>query len=241
MDLFSLTVILASGVLGSIVMTVCGFGLGGVVMAIWPYLMLYSQSVAISGLCGLTTALIVVFTNFKYISFKKLLPCLAAGLVDAGIAVVLSVCAAEKIMTRSLGAALLALSCYSIFLGGRIHIRATPLNGMIAGTLGGILSGLFSVGGPPIAIYMLSAADSNDEYRATLNAHFCGITIFATFMRYKSGIVTVDTIKIWMIILAALALGYYIGNKIFHKLDADKLRKIVYAYLALSGLTMLFS
>lgn len=239
MDLFSSVVVMATSLVGSVVMTVCGFGFGGVVMAVWPYIMPYSQSVAVAALCGFTTAFIVVVTNFRYINYKILVPCMITGLIAAAAAVAVSVGAAEKVMMRSLGVALMALSFYSIFLGGKIRIKATPLNGMIAGTLAGTLSGLFAVGGPPAAIYLLSSAENNDEYRATLNAHFCGTTVFATIMRIKNGIITGATLHAWLIAAVAIVLGIFLGNKIFHRLNGDKLRKIVYAYLAVSGFAML--
>ena len=39
-------------------------------------------------------------------------------------------------------------------------------------------------------------------------------------------------------VLAALALGLFLGNKIFNRLDAKKLRIVVYGYLLVSGATM---
>ncbi|MDY3868637.1 MAG: sulfite exporter TauE/SafE family protein, partial [Pyramidobacter sp.] len=108
MDLFSSVVVMATSLVGSVVMTVCGFGFGGVVMAVWPYIMPYSQSVAVAALCGFTTAFIVVVTNFRYINYKILVPCMITGLIAAAAAVAVSVGAAEKVMMRSLGVALMA-------------------------------------------------------------------------------------------------------------------------------------
>ena len=100
-------------------------------------------------------------------------------------------------------------------------------------------TGLFSVGGPPVAIYMLASAHDNQEYRATLNAHFCFTSGVATIARAANGIITPTTLKLWLMVLAALALGLFLGNKIFNRLDAKKLRMAVYGYLLISGLTMI--
>ena len=40
--------------------------------------------------------------------------------------------------------------------------------------------------------------------------------------------------------IVALLIGTYIGGVIFHKINANKLRKLIYGVMAVSGLTMLF-
>ena len=239
MDMTALALVMASTVMGSIVATVCGFGFGAVAMACWPYFMAYSQSVAVSALCGFSTAIIIAVTQRKHINVRILLPCALAGLAASAACVVLATRVSDKTMIHALGAMLLAVSVYSIFFGGKIRIQGTPLNGIIAGLLGGAGAGLFAVGGPPVAIYLLSSTKDNAEYRATLNAHFCFTSGIATVTRFYKGIITVDTLKIWLMVLAALGLGIILGNRIFNRLDAKKLRLVVYGYMAVSAVTML--
>ena len=57
-------------------------------------------------------------------------------------------------------------------------------------------------------------------------------------IRAINGIITPTTLKLWLMVLAALALGLFLGNKIFNRLDAKKLRMAVYGYLLVSGATM---
>ena len=238
MELSVIAAMLASTVAGGVVASVCGFGFGVVVMAIWPYFLPYSQSVAVSSLCGASTAVMIALPHWKHINFKTLLPCALTGLVASALSVQLSVGAAHKTMLHALGWVLIAIAVYNIFLGGKIRIRPTVRNGVIAGLIGGTGAGLFSVGGPPVAIYMLASASDNQEYRATLNAHFCFTSGVATIARAINGIITPTTLKLWLMVLAALALGLFLGNKIFNRLDAKKLRMAVYGYLLVSGATM---
>ena len=238
MDYSVIAAMLVSTVAGGVVASVCGFGFGVVVMAIWPYFLPYAQSVAVSALCGVSTAVMIAIPCWRHINFKTLLPCALAGLVASALSVQLSVGAAHKTMLHALGWVLIAVAIYNIFLGGRIRIKPTLRNGIIAGLIGGTGAGLFSVGGPPVAIYMLSSANDNQEYRATLNAHFCFTSGVSTVMRAVNGIITPTTLKMWLMVLAALALGLFLGNKIFKRLDAKKLRMVVYGYLLVSGATM---
>lgn len=240
MDWMLTAMMMGTTVAGGIVASVCGFGFGAVAMATWPYFLSYSQAVAVSALCGASTAVMIAVPHWHRINFRILLPCALSGLFFSAASVVLSLGAAERMMVHALGAMLIAVSFYSIFLGGRIRIKGTPLTGMVAGAIGGACAGLFAVGGPPVAIYLLSSTRDNQEYRATLNAHFCFTSGVATFMRWRSGVITPTTVQLWLLVVAALAFGIFLGNKIFKRLDARRLRLAVYGYLAVSGVTMLF-
>ncbi len=239
MELPVILMMLVTTVAGGVLSSVCGFGFGAVAMAAWPYVLPYAQSTAVTALCGVSTAVFIALPHRRSINFKILLPCALSGLAASALSVQISVGAAEKLMVRALGAMLMAASFYSLFLGGRFRIQGTPRNGIIAGLIGGACAGLFAVGGPPVAIYLLSSAKSNQEYRSTLNAHFCFTSGIATLVRWKNGIITPTTIRLWLLVLAALAAGIFLGNKIFNRLDAKKLRRCVYTYMAVSGAAML--
>ena len=229
----------ATSAAGGFITAVCGFGMGPVTMSVLPYVLPYSRAGAVTGLFGLVLGLIIVWKGWRYINVKTLLPCAVAGLLSSSLAAGLSAGAAEKIMLRGLGVLLMLLSVYSVFFSGRIRIRATPLNGFLAGTIGGTLTGMFSVGGPPIAIYMLAAAESNDEYRSTLNAYFSIVNVCAAVSRFFAGSLTGGDFLAFLKLLAFLGLGMWAGDGVFHRLDATKLRKAVYAYLFTAGLSMI--
>ena len=240
MSVISWIMAAAANAAGGFVVAVCGFGLGPVVMSVLPYFMPYSRAVAVVGLCGLAANLMLAWSDRKASNVKTLLPCVAGGLIASTLAVSLSAGAAEKLMLRSLGVMLIALSIYSVFFSGRLRIRATARNGFIAGLAAGTLTGAFSAGGPPIAIYMLAAAQDNSEYRGTLNAYFSIVNICAAFNRLRTGTLTAPDFLLCAQMLAAIMLGKWLGNKVFHRLDPVLLRKAVYAYLLISGLTMFF-
>lgn len=240
MNSFVVSILVFTAVLGGFTMSVCGFGMGAVVMSILPHFLPYHQSVALGALCGACTSFVVGASNFKHINWKVLAPCSFLGICSSYAAVVLSVNARGSTMLHAVGVMLIALAVYSIFFGGKLHIRPTLLNGSLAGLLGGAASGLFSMGGPPIAVYMLAAIDDNDSYRATTSTHFFFTSVISTMTRWHEGIINMGTIHMWLVMVLGMALGIFIGNKVFHNLNARKLRIAVYTYLAISGVTMLF-
>lgn len=228
----------AVSLLGSVVQAVCGFGYGPLNMSLLPYLLPYAQAVALAGLCGATTAVMVAVSGWRYVNWRKVWPCTVTSVILSGFFVWLSARAADRLMLHLLGGVLIALGVYSLFFSDRIRIRPTLRNGVIAGAISGVTSGLFAVGGPPMALYLIGVADSNDEYRSTLNAHFCVNSLMTTFMRWRTGVFTAQTMRLYALLLAALLIGTWIGGKIFHRLDQKKLRKVVYGYLIVSGLLL---
>ena len=160
--------------------------------------------------------------------------------IAAYFSVMFSMSVRGAVMIKALGLLLIAVAAYYTFLGEKIKISPTFINGSIAGFLGGTGAGLFAVGGPPIAIYLLACTDDNDVYRATICTHFCCTSVMASLTRFQQGIITSDTLQLWFLMLIGIALGIFLGNKIFHKLSARRLRLVVCFYLALSGLIMLF-
>lgn len=240
LGILALVISVGASVIGGIVMSVTGFGFGAVAMSILPHFLPYSQAVALSSLCGLSTAAMISIPNFRHINFRILAPCAFFGLTAAYLSVMFSLNVKASIMIKALGLLLIAVAIYSAFLGGKIKIKPTVLNGSIAGFLGGAGAGMFSVGGPPVAVYLLACTDDNEVYRATICTHFCFTSFTSAMTRFQQGIITGETFKIWIFMLLGIALGIFLGNKIFHRLNAKRLRLVVYAYLAFSGLTMLF-
>lgn len=233
--------IILVGMGAAFVQRVSGFGLGIFAMMFLPhFLPSHTDAATISCLfsCGITT-----YNTIKYrkdISFKTALPMLAAAMVSIPIAVSFAAKVSAKIFEILLGSVLILLSIYFLYFNKRIKIKPTPINGVIAGTIGGALNGLFSTGGPPVVLYLTSAAPDNITYFATIQFYFCLTNIYATTTRAINGLVT------WQLILYA-AVGFFgclvgdtIGKLIFDKLDAKKLKTVIYIAMIISGVLMLF-
>ncbi len=227
---------------GAIFQSISGFGYAVVTMSLLPHVIPYSHAVALSALCSVTTSLFIVLNSWRswrLINWKALIPCVITCLPAVALAVRLAAAVGDKTMMRALGVALIALGVYSIFFSAKIHFKATLLNGAIVGALAGILSGLFSTGGPPVAIYMLESASCSEEYRVTLSAYFVILTGSAVVARALNGVYSAPVLHAYGLLLVSLAIGTWLGSKIFRRLSPQKLRVVVYSCVILSGLTML--
>lgn len=139
-----------------------------------------------------------------------------------------------------LGGVLVAFSLYFLIFQKKIRIKPNLRNGILAGTLGGVLNGLFATGGPPIVLYLSSAMTDKTVYFATIQFYFAFTNLYATAMRIANGMLTAEILLYAGVGAVGCLLGDRLGRMVFDKLDVEKLRRIIYIGMIISGILMLF-
>ena len=126
-----------------------------------------------------------------------------------------------------------------MFVSGRIHLppRVDVQAGM--GALSGLMGGLFAMQGPPAVIYFLGCADGKDEYIALTQWYFLIGNAAMSLFRAGNGLVTPTVLRMWCFALPGVFLGLWLGKKVYARLRAERLRKVVYAFLAVAGFAAL--
>lgn len=241
MEVLNYTFLILVGIGAAFVQRVSGFGLGIFAMMFLPHLL--PSNTAAATISCLFSCCITAYNTIKYrksISFRTALPMLAAAIVSIPIAVYFAAMVSDNIFKILLGSMLILLSLYFLFFNKKIKIKPTPINGVIAGTLGGVLNGLFSTGGPPAVLYLTSATPDNITYFATIQFYFCLTNVYATATRAINGLVTWELILYAAIGFIGCLIGDTIGKLVFDKLDAKKLKAVIYIAMIISGIVMLF-
>jgi uncharacterized membrane protein YfcA len=108
-----------------------------------------------------------------------------------------------------------------------------------AGSVSGVFNGATGIGGPPVVLFYLSGATSNEVGRATLVAYFLGIDAIGFAMMAGFGLV--DTaVLVHTAILAPLALGgVALGQVAFHRSGGAGYQGVVITVLLLLSVGML--
>ena len=231
--------LLMIGIGAGFVQRVSGFGLGIFAMVFLPHFMPAQNAASISCLFSCVTSTYNAIRYRKNIAYRTALPMVAAALVTIPIAVYFS----RKISGHSfhflLGIVLILLSLYFLAFHKRVKIEPTIRNGILAGTIGGTLNGLFSTGGPPIVLYLSCAATNKDIYFATIQFYFCFTNLYATAMRALSGILNTEILLYAAVGVIGCMAGDFVGRIVFDRLDGDKLKRIIYFGMIVSGVLML--
>jgi len=222
------------------VQRVSGFGLGIFAMLFMPhFLPVHISSPAISSMFSLGTSSWNAIRYRKNISFRTILPLLAAALVTIPIAVYFSSAVPAAVFQMILGAVLIVLSVYFLFFEKKVHVRPTVTSGLLLGTVSGTLSGLFSTGGPPVVLYLTQALPDKNTYFATIQFFFALTGIYSTVVRILNGVITAEVLMLTAVGFIGCALGNILGGLVFDRLNAVMFRRVIYIAMIISGVLMI--
>jgi len=111
---------------------------------------------------------------------------------------------------------------------------------MFTGIISGILNGLTTLGGMPVALFLLATSIQPAIIRGSLAALFFLTDIYAFILSFFAGIVDLTTIYRTVLLIIILPIGVYIGNKFFVKSKEETYRKVVFYFLIFISIFGLF-
>lgn len=148
--------------------------------------------------------------------------------------------APDTFLLVALGLLITVLALYYLFFENRFRIRTdSPLWVPIAGSLSGVLGGLYGVSGPPLIVYFKSAGRAKRVFRAALLTIF----LFMSFVRLLIyGTMQFYTVPILISVLATLpfaAAGVGAGMWSHERIPEDRFRVVTSLLLLVSGLLLI--
>ena len=102
---------------------------------------------------------------------------------------------------------------------------------IFTGIISGTLNGLTTLGGMPVALFLLVTSIQPAVIRGSLAALFFLTDIYAFVLSSMSGIVNITTIYRILPLIIILPIGVYIGDKFFVKSKEKTYRKVVFYFL----------
>ena len=102
---------------------------------------------------------------------------------------------------------------------------------IFTGIISGTLNGLTTLGGMPVALFLLVTSIQPSVIRGSLAALFFLTDVYAFVLSFFGGIVDMITIYRTLPLIIILPIGVYIGDKFFVKSKEDLYRKVVFYFL----------
>ena len=102
---------------------------------------------------------------------------------------------------------------------------------IFTGVISGTLNGLTTLGGMPVALFLLVTSIQPAVIRGSLAALFFLTDIYAFILSFFGGIVDMTTIYRTFPLIIVLPIGAFIGNKFFIKSKEQLYRKVVFYFL----------
>ena len=102
---------------------------------------------------------------------------------------------------------------------------------IFTGVISGTLNGLTTLGGMPVALFLLVTSIQPAVIRGSLAALFFLTDIYAFILSFFGEIVDMTTIYRTFPLIIVLPIGAFIGNKFFIKSKEQLYRKVVFYFL----------
>lgn len=233
-------VLLLATFLGGLVQGISGFAFGIVFIAIMQNFMPYTELLALSALLCIVMLAVNAFLYRKHIVWRWLPLPLAINFVFVmGALRFLKYTASFPYWHKLLGVVFILLSLYLYFWQQKLQIRPTLRNALLFCGTGGIMTGLFGMGGPPMVLYFLAIANDKEQYLSTSQMFFFFTVLYEFAGRWLNDMVHTSTLQYAAIGVGAVLLGLWIGNRIFRYIDVKLLKSIIYGIMFVNGWYML--
>lgn len=223
------------------IQSMTGFGAAVTMMLVIPHFfgLVQAPGLVTTISLGLCTTLLWKFR--RHVEWSSALPVTAAYVVFSTVAIRMVGSVDLKTLSVAFSVFLILLSLYFFFGQSRTALRPNLATALVCGSAAGVTGGLFSIGGPLVVLYFLPAAKSKEGYVANLQFLFTVTNLTGLYVRVSEGIYTFDLLPYTLVGIVGITLGKLLGLRVLDKLDIDRMRRIVYAFVGISGVVNLVS
>ncbi len=232
-------IVLVTAFGSSILQNLFGFGYGVLVMSVLPYVLPYHQAAAASTLGMVLLAAIVAVRDRRHICFKVVWPALLGYLITSVTFILLAVGTSDAVLMRLLGIMLIATSIYMTFGETGFAFARFPetvLSRVCLRHRSGTVYHRRSAHRHLPAVLSENQGRIPRHHQLLFFYRQCCGRFGAC--RQRGG--PAQTSRLASLCVCGHVAGSFAGNKIFAFISERTMRRAVYLFIALSGLTMIF-
>lgn len=226
-------------VIANIIQALTGFAGGPLAMPPSMALVGVSDAKAAITLILWIVTMIVTIQNIKYINPKKLGIMVALMVVGMIPGIWLFSILPTTLLMIIYGAIVVIIGIYKLLAKNNNDIKP-PLN-YIALLASGVMQGMFTSGGPFLALYATTAIKDKKEFRATVSAVWAVLNVYLIFSMYRNDMYNPYVYKLTAISMIPVFFAIFVGNRINKYIKQETFLKLVYVLLIISGAILLFN
>ncbi|WP_158737423.1 sulfite exporter TauE/SafE family protein [Alteribacillus sp. YIM 98480] len=229
--------------LGSFLQGASGFGFGLFAMSFLPFLFTLKDSTLLVVSLALVTSLSIFIKVYKHIHYRKLFFLLsAASLGRVGAFFILHHFGEMDILKKVLGFVLIGMVIYILMQKQKDETveKDNVIFPIILGFVGGLIGGVFVVGGPFFVFYFMVACRDKYAYSANLQATFVVTSIVTVVMHGVSGDFSSEFLLYFLVGFVSVLAGTRLGMHWFDRLSQVHIKRIASFIVALAGLNLIF-
>ena len=240
-ELFSLNIaiFLFGTIAAAFVTGLSGFAFGMVAAAIWFYALPPPQASALIAAHALLVQGYAVWKLRRLLDWHRLMPFILGSALGIPLGVAALRWASPIYVQMGVGLLLVLFSLYNLARPTLPQMKEAGVgaDGGI-GVLNGVIGGATGLAGIVTVIWTSMRGWSRDEQRAVFQPTGVASFLMIIVAFGGIGIITVETIRLFLLGLPALAIGTWLGWMLYGKLDEGAFRRVVLVLLLLSGLAL---
>ena len=217
-----------------------GFGLAMVAVPFFVTIFPLKETVPIIIALSVCMAVFMLCNCVKYARIKKIWTLILASAIFAPIGAYLLLFINPNYLKLSFGIVIIAFSILLI-CNKSFPIKNEKLGYAVAGSLGGLLNGSISLGGPPVVLFLSNQGVDKDIFRANITVYFTVLNIVTLGTLLVNGIMNTMVIERALRFLPGMLIGLFTGMKLSTKLDERIFKRITLIILIISGVWMIIN
>ena len=180
----------------------------------------------------------------KYASWKSVWLLTWPALIGMGVGILVLKDVDNFAMRKIIGVIILVM--VTIQLASRVNkdkfyqFACSKRFGLFAGTAGGVATVLANAAGPILQIYMVSRRMEKMELIGVGARFFLVINFLKVPLNAGLDLITLDTLKINLLLAPAIALGVYTGKKLITKISQKLFDYTVIVFATVAGINLCF-
>lgn len=230
---------------GALMRATFGFGEAVVSMPLLALLPIgLHTSISLIGLAGLTVAVLTVTTGWRHIDCPTLVRLAPATLVGIPAGLALVTFAPAAIVTKGLGAFLIAYGGYSLV---RLVLTQTAARPLLVGSgwalpfgfAAGALGSAYNFNGMPVVVYGTLRRWNPARFHSTLQAHFLISGVLIVAGQGLGGLWTASLFTLYGLSLPAIAVAILLGIVLRRCIPTEKFKRYVFLIIVVLGILLL--
>ncbi|MFJ8578666.1 sulfite exporter TauE/SafE family protein [Micromonospora sp. NPDC093277] len=210
--------------LGAFAQAVSGFGYALLTVPLLAAAVDPRSAVVLSALTGIGLTLTTAVRERAYARWRVAAALNVTALLGLPAGLLVLAYAPEWLLSALI--AVVVLGCAAL-VGSRARIRTGRLGLGAVGVLVGVLTAATGTNGPPLVAAFHSLGYDPRTFRATLAATFSGTGLIGLAGFLLAGQVRAELVWISLAALPAVPVGWWLGNRLFRRIDPVVFRRIV--------------
>ncbi len=224
--------------IGSTVLSTIGFGIGMTTIPILLFVFEPQTVIIVVNSVSLALFALIVYQNRAKLPFRSVVPWAIAGLAGVPAGVLILKDSDAGLLKIAITAVTIALTLVVAF-----NVRARMPSGLLAGLIVAFLVSVtlnaLGIGGPIMALYILTQNWTRNAVRGALSLYFLFIEAAGVIGYGVAGLLTAERVALILIVIAPVLLGFWLGSYLVRQMsDVIFRRATVVAILGMSGLVL---